>query len=566
MSNVNLALSPTVMSDALANASSVTDDYRQHLQDIVELKARAETEGDRRAVENNVSMLVWDTKSHVDECHQSLNDLLKQVAEHEPVVSSAKRLAEDAVSLSHNEFSGFRISTRNPFTRLPAEILSEIFRLLSDSELDIAKPPSDWKVAGCNLRLVCRSWNHVASTTPALWSNIYVRLGRPTYGARADAERGPLLDKIISMLLLRSRTYPLDVRLVIDCSLEPSASFNPQPFHTLWSSRTRWRTLLFKISSDVIPFVSDLTLDFDMPLLERAYLGSVGNRIFNRVAAAPRLISLINTGTSLYDPPRSVTHNTPYIETDNVSYLPIFPQAKLITIDADHFPRNEPIRRLPPSCTSLRLLSSFDSSLCRLVGRVEAPAIINLSIVSQRGRTLAFDTHFPGDVHLSAAILRFFERSGCRIQHLIIQDTSMPFEELCSLLKETSETLTRLTHESNYSSFVLRTKNENSLKLVRELCLSKLRSANITLKYKLQDAALDKSYMFTVLRWWLSKMKRGKLKYKVFFPFIPTEADRALFETLLEGHQLNLVEVIICKPDQVLLDDHSMYICSRKSV
>ncbi|KAI0676052.1 hypothetical protein C8Q78DRAFT_1007887 [Trametes maxima] len=177
-----------------------------------------------------------------------------------------------------------RINNLSPTTRLPPEILSEIFTLVAVDNYDARR----WHYCGSShaykwiaLTHVCRAWRDIALNTPRLWSRVVITRPDAAMAALARSRKAPLW--LTSVLL-----HPEDFRATMLCD-------------TLRGESTRLKELNISGPSRLVQMLSagwttpaitleKLTLSSDFPQCDRNYVlpsMPVSAEIFSR--EVPRL-------------------------------------------------------------------------------------------------------------------------------------------------------------------------------------------------------------------------------------------------------------------------------------
>lgn len=105
-----------------------------------------------------------------------------------------------------------------PHRKLPSELLSAIFK----HTVDRVELPCRTNESAFTLKLVCRKWNHAASHTLSLWTNIYIDCARATFPNIAEVGR-----KLFDL----SGDLPLNIQLT-NCALTLNALEIPRLYPT----------------------------------------------------------------------------------------------------------------------------------------------------------------------------------------------------------------------------------------------------------------------------------------------------------------------------------------------
>jgi hypothetical protein len=135
----------------------------------------------------------------------------------------------------------FRTALRPcPIRKLPAELLSEIFRLALDerpNKVSFHRFECSSRVPLLSLARTCAHWRSIAFDTPSLWARIDITLS-PGVPDDDDPEM-IVCERAVAFVLERSRNHPLS--LLIDVNLDRSPL--PRAMERLIRESCRWHSL-----------------------------------------------------------------------------------------------------------------------------------------------------------------------------------------------------------------------------------------------------------------------------------------------------------------------------------
>jgi hypothetical protein len=174
-----------------------------------------------------------------------------------------------------------------PVHRIPPEITSQIF-------LDCLQEDSSGREIPLLVSKICSSWRHVALTTPALWTTLYLDLNDPNPEDQAVFVRS---------WIARSAECPLFIELE-----DFHDSGSPAIMNILTPHAHRWGKLKLHLGSQLVPTLAPIKgrlgklreLDITAYLYEEDYPGAID---FFAVAPALRVLKLFGESAVKFEFP-----------------------------------------------------------------------------------------------------------------------------------------------------------------------------------------------------------------------------------------------------------------------
>ncbi|KAJ8095749.1 hypothetical protein PM082_022856 [Marasmius tenuissimus] len=192
----------------------------------------------------------------------------------------------------------------SPFRRFPEDVWREVFiRSLPDTHL----PTRNAAEAPLALTSICRSWRHIALSTPQLWNSIHLFLPSPPRDFD-DGVFAPLLEarqEGIKLWLARSGSLPLTISLAMDSFPvnRPFLQYNYSGITKLIAGYCRrWLSLSLCYMHPQILEPFQTLSEGDLPLLEGFYeLGTLKHPLFPPDQPLSPLLRTIGSATLLHD-------------------------------------------------------------------------------------------------------------------------------------------------------------------------------------------------------------------------------------------------------------------------
>ncbi|KIY68114.1 hypothetical protein CYLTODRAFT_421874 [Cylindrobasidium torrendii FP15055 ss-10] len=271
-----------------------------------------------------------------------------------------------------------------PIDILPDDVLGSIFAYLVPSN---ATSTIDRRVAPWVLTYVCSRWRAAAIAHRALWATIHMDFG--------DV-RNPLLRQRVHLLLKRSGSHPLRIRVHQDLKIK-------EVVNMLAAEAYRWRDVVL-LDIYTCDRVSRLRVDF--PALESLVLAgdkakSSGKMVPTfRQAAAPRLVHYKDF--NLEGEPRSTRHKLPFRQLKSYESCNLVPLRSLASVEKmtlravdglEYLPRISRIRPSFGSLTNLTIMDMHRTPLCSIFFSLfQTPNLRRLRLYFVEGQTAVLPT------------------------------------------------------------------------------------------------------------------------------------------------------------------------------
>lgn len=312
-----------------------------------------------------------------------------------------------------------KINSLSPTSLLPAEILTEIFRLTCQSE-DGGLPITPLFFGG-----ICKVWREIAWTTPLLWNTISLHVSRKAHGSQVQLLRN---------WLLRASSSPLFIKLTSDDEHESIFCSLRAIMDVLVTRSTYWNSLDCLLP----PQCHDILKNNHFPMLTSVSIRPPKGTIStfseppNMFLSAPKLLDVDLSGynfSAMMLPWEQLRRFKAQLLTvaECLKVLKRSPSLKECHLESVYSPEIFP---LPVS------LDTFYSELEHLdITLIRGAAISLLDSI-----TLPFLTHLR--VHYSgiagftvSAIHSLVLRSSCNLQRLYIEKQRLDDQDLLPCLE-----------------------------------------------------------------------------------------------------------------------------------
>ena len=170
------------------------------------------------------------------------------------------------------------VALRPPYEKLPNELLVRIFRLAGGASV---APGATRHIIGH----VCKSWRQVSRSTRSLWSEIVIQVdcNDDVLTAWRRPEVPDVSLGLVQQCLILSKTYPLDIRIVLVGELDSRvSSFLSHPISLLLTNSFRWRTFTCIGPASVLRLFNEMD-SFESETLEAVTLRCTEGVEFPRV-------------------------------------------------------------------------------------------------------------------------------------------------------------------------------------------------------------------------------------------------------------------------------------------
>jgi hypothetical protein len=194
------------------------------LEKLLEYDIASKPPGSGSFSHEEVSSLIRESEKESRECDREIESLERKIERLKSVILALENRKEKLDSLSKQ----FRaVLCPSPIQKLPAELLSEIFKLvfpLTHPYPCVVDTEYSSHIEPLVLARTCSHWRSVIYDTPSLWSGIQITLS----SVRDDDDPNMIAcDRAVAFILERSKDHPLS--LTIDRNDENLYDNNDQP-------------------------------------------------------------------------------------------------------------------------------------------------------------------------------------------------------------------------------------------------------------------------------------------------------------------------------------------------
>jgi hypothetical protein len=314
-----------------------------------------------------------------------------------------------------------KINSLSPTAFLPAEILTEIFRLTCQSEDGLGGPP----VTPLFFGRICKEWREIAWSTPLLWNMISLHVSHKAHGSQIQLLRD---------WLLRANSSPLFIKLTSDEEHESIFCSFRAIMEVLATRSTYWNSL----DSLLPPQCHDILKNNHFPMLTSVSVRPPKGTIStfseppNIFLSAPKLLDVDLSGynfSAMMLPWEQLRRfKTQFLTvTECLKVLKRSSSLKECHLESVYspeiFPSPMPFDRFYSDLEHLDI-SLIRGAAASLLDSITLPSLSQLRV------------HYSGAARPNlSAIQLFVLRSSCNLQRLCIENRHLHDEDLIPCLE-----------------------------------------------------------------------------------------------------------------------------------
>lgn len=294
------------------------------------------------------------------------------------------------------------INALSPISRLPPEILTEIFRMTCQASADPTQRITPLFFGG-----ICKEWREIAWSTPLLWNRVCLNVSRKTHGAQTS---------LLGEWLLRAKSSPLFIKLTSEDEHEAIFCSLRAILDVLVTRAAYW----YSFDCLLPPQCHDALKNYEFPILTSVSLRPPKGTIStfseppSMFLSAPRLIDVDLSGYNF----SAMVLPWDQLRRFKTQFLTVTECLKVLRRSPALLECYLESVYSPESFDSLPLYSDLDLLKVFLIKSAAISLLDNLTL--PRLRILDVDGTGPGSTLLSS-IRSLVLRSSCNLQSLILE-------------------------------------------------------------------------------------------------------------------------------------------------